>query len=341
MQLKIGELATRAGLTVRTLHHYDAIGLLKPSGRSESGYRLYDRNDVARLHRIQALRRLDLSLAEIGNLLAGGGADLQSLIAQQITALDRQMARSRELRARLAELSTRIGAHEEPDLDEWLSTLSLMQFHDRYFTPEEQSRLRQALAEDDGAFDALKGIMRSLMQAGVPPHSPDVLPHARRWIELSLRSLAGDARLMHKIDQLHRQERAVPDFTGIDTALLDYVTRATAEYRLSLYARHIAPEHLDPVRPRFHRHYLQWPALFAQARDLAEQGTAVDAPQALDLARRWMELFVAVWGSDPDMRQRVLRANELEPELMGGLGLEDAGMRLMRASMDILKNRQK
>jgi DNA-binding transcriptional MerR regulator len=50
MALKIGELARRTGLTVRTLHHYDAIGLLKPSARSDAGYRLYDRNDVARLH---------------------------------------------------------------------------------------------------------------------------------------------------------------------------------------------------------------------------------------------------------------------------------------------------
>ncbi|WP_076901938.1 MerR family DNA-binding transcriptional regulator, partial [Burkholderia pseudomallei] len=47
MLLKIGELAKRSGLTVRALHHYDAIGLLKPSARADNGYRLYDRNDIA------------------------------------------------------------------------------------------------------------------------------------------------------------------------------------------------------------------------------------------------------------------------------------------------------
>ena len=56
MLLKVGELAKRSGLTVRALHHYDSIGLLHPSGRSESGYRLYSRDDVARLHGIQTLR---------------------------------------------------------------------------------------------------------------------------------------------------------------------------------------------------------------------------------------------------------------------------------------------
>ncbi|KQN67535.1 hypothetical protein ASF04_17235 [Duganella sp. Leaf61] len=66
MLLKIGELAKRTGLTVRTLHHYDAIGLLQPSARTDAGYRLYNRTDIARLHHIQALRKFGLSLADIG-----------------------------------------------------------------------------------------------------------------------------------------------------------------------------------------------------------------------------------------------------------------------------------
>ncbi|CAJ3623314.1 MerR family transcriptional regulator [Burkholderia pseudomallei] len=70
MRLKIGELAKRCGLAVRTLHHYDAIGLLKPSARADNGYRLYDRNDIARLHPIQALRRFGLALADVGAYLA-------------------------------------------------------------------------------------------------------------------------------------------------------------------------------------------------------------------------------------------------------------------------------
>ena len=64
--LKVGELAARAGLTVRTLHHYDSIGLLSPSARTDAGYRLYDRDDVARLQQIQALRAFGMALADIG-----------------------------------------------------------------------------------------------------------------------------------------------------------------------------------------------------------------------------------------------------------------------------------
>ena len=63
MMLKVGELARRAGLTVRTLHHYDSIGLLKPSGRSDAGYRLYNRDDVARPPHVHAPRPLGIGRA--------------------------------------------------------------------------------------------------------------------------------------------------------------------------------------------------------------------------------------------------------------------------------------
>lgn len=76
MLLKVGELASRTGLTVRTLHHYDTMGLLKPSARSAAGYRLYNRDDIARLHAIQALRQVGMPLAEISGLLAGEGEPL-------------------------------------------------------------------------------------------------------------------------------------------------------------------------------------------------------------------------------------------------------------------------
>src|SRR5438270_4402650 len=67
--LKVGELARRTGLTVRTLHHYDEIGLLKPSLHTESGHRLYTANDIARLQQIVSLRQLGFSLEEVAGCL--------------------------------------------------------------------------------------------------------------------------------------------------------------------------------------------------------------------------------------------------------------------------------
>src|SRR3982750_4640187 len=71
--LKVGELARRTGLSIRTLHHYDEIGLLKPSQHSETGYRLYTAGDVARLQRVLSLSQLGFSLDEIRGCLDGPG----------------------------------------------------------------------------------------------------------------------------------------------------------------------------------------------------------------------------------------------------------------------------
>ncbi len=68
--LQTKELARRAGVTARTLHHYDRLGLLVPQARSASGYRLYSNGDLLRLQQILALRFVGFSLPQIKELLA-------------------------------------------------------------------------------------------------------------------------------------------------------------------------------------------------------------------------------------------------------------------------------
>jgi DNA-binding transcriptional MerR regulator len=114
MLLKIGELAKQTGLTIRALRHYDDIGLLSPSIRSDAGYRLYDRADVARLHGIQALKQLGLDLAGIGDLLDGGAMPLPELIARQLTARAAHRAGARPARSAVKAAGA-IGAWRHPE----------------------------------------------------------------------------------------------------------------------------------------------------------------------------------------------------------------------------------
>ncbi|GGY05030.1 MerR family transcriptional regulator [Paludibacterium paludis] len=67
--LQIGELARRAGVSHRTIHYYERIGLLRPAEREGVGYRYYDEEAVRRLEKIAALKRLGLSLDEIGEVI--------------------------------------------------------------------------------------------------------------------------------------------------------------------------------------------------------------------------------------------------------------------------------
>jgi DNA-binding transcriptional MerR regulator len=69
----VGQLSRATGVTVRALHHYDEIGLLAPSPRTDAGHRRYSDDDLPRLYRIVALRSLGLGLLEIADALSDGG----------------------------------------------------------------------------------------------------------------------------------------------------------------------------------------------------------------------------------------------------------------------------
>lgn len=68
--LRIGAVAKRAELSIRTIRHYDDLGLVRPSGRSEGGFRLYTHHDVGRLLLIRRMKPLGFSLDEMADLLA-------------------------------------------------------------------------------------------------------------------------------------------------------------------------------------------------------------------------------------------------------------------------------
>jgi MerR family transcriptional regulator, thiopeptide resistance regulator len=86
----VGELARLARVSVRTLHHYDAVGLLPPSGRSEAGYRLYTAPDLERLQQILLFRELGFALAEIRRIMLDPQFDRRrALVAQRTLLADR------------------------------------------------------------------------------------------------------------------------------------------------------------------------------------------------------------------------------------------------------------
>ena len=87
----VGELAQRAGVSVRTLHHYDEIGLVVPSERSAGGYRIYRRGDVERLSHVLAYRACGLGLDEIRVALAEDGDGLVEHLSRQLALLDERV----------------------------------------------------------------------------------------------------------------------------------------------------------------------------------------------------------------------------------------------------------
>jgi DNA-binding transcriptional MerR regulator/uncharacterized glyoxalase superfamily protein PhnB len=124
--LRIGELAARSGLTVRTLHHWEAIGLLVASGRSDAGHRRYSDADVERLYRICSLQRLGLSLAEIGVALDQAGWDLRTTISTQLADVERRLEVTQRLRGRLVRLLGAATSSTHPTTSDVLDILEDM-----------------------------------------------------------------------------------------------------------------------------------------------------------------------------------------------------------------------
>ena len=91
---RVGQVAALARVTVRTLHHYDRIGLLSPSGRSDGGYRLYDYGDLERLRQIRLLRELQFSLEAIGEMLDAPAYDRRSALVAQRELLQERRERT-------------------------------------------------------------------------------------------------------------------------------------------------------------------------------------------------------------------------------------------------------
>src|SRR4051794_39849722 len=127
----VGSLAARSGLTVRALHHYDAIGLLSPSGRTDAGYRLYSEPDVRKLQHIVLLKALGLSLPEIAAALSGQGTDLLTVIARHRTRLAEQIEEWRRLLLRLEHAAAHVKNGSDVSVDEVLEAIEATAIFDK------------------------------------------------------------------------------------------------------------------------------------------------------------------------------------------------------------------
>lgn len=123
---KVGELAAETGVTVRALHHYDELALLVPCDRTGSGHRLYAEEDVRRLYRILALRRLGFPLDEIASLLDEGGLSLADTVRRHLERVERDLARQQELRRHLVHILDALDRFLEPSVNEFIDALEVM-----------------------------------------------------------------------------------------------------------------------------------------------------------------------------------------------------------------------
>ncbi|MDO7904259.1 Cu(I)-responsive transcriptional regulator [Pseudomonas sp. K1(2024)] len=119
--MNIGQAARRTGLSAKMIRYYESIGLLKPALRSDSGYRLYQQEDLHSLNFIKRSRDLGFSLDEVARLLAlwqdrqRASADVKALATQHIEDLNRRIEEMVSLRDTLSELVAHCHGDDRPD----------------------------------------------------------------------------------------------------------------------------------------------------------------------------------------------------------------------------------
>jgi len=122
----IGELAESAVITVRTLHHYDQIGVLPPSERSGGGHRRYAAADVERLYRILTLRRLGFGLDTIARVLDADQGSLLQATRSQLEQVEDQLAAGERLRDQLLRVQQTLERSKEPSSAQLINTMEAM-----------------------------------------------------------------------------------------------------------------------------------------------------------------------------------------------------------------------
>ena len=237
---KVGELARRTGLTVRTLHHYDDVGLLRPGGRTPAGHRLYGDGEIERLHRVQSLRRLGFGLDEIRGMLDDPSFSPARVVELHLERVREQIHFQQRLCERLEGIASRLRAAETVSADELIQTIEAMSMFERYYTPEQMEELRQRrervgeprIREVEAEWPRLIEEVRGEMERGTDPADERVQALARRWMGLVQEFTGGNPGIERSLGNLYREESTVH---GMDVAamrpLMEYVQRAIAAGR--------------------------------------------------------------------------------------------------------------
>jgi MerR family transcriptional regulator, thiopeptide resistance regulator len=210
--LRVGELARAASVTVRTLHHYDSLGLLVPSARTQAGHRLYSPDDVQRLYRLLALREVGLPLEEIGPLLDAGDG-VADTVRRHLDRVEQQLGGLERLRLRLTRLLAALDG-DGASTDQFLDAMEAMTMFEKYYTPEQLEQLEQRRAEFGGErikqveqeWSDLYARLRELREAGVDPGDPEPQALGRRAGELIQMFTGGDPGIAASLQRMYQSQ---------------------------------------------------------------------------------------------------------------------------------------
>jgi DNA-binding transcriptional MerR regulator len=215
------EFARLAGVTVRALHHYDRLGLLRPSGRTESGYRMYGERDFARLQQVVTLKYIGFPLKQIRNILDRDSLDLPTALRlQREIMLEKRRQLDRAMRAieRVEQLLT---STDETDWEEFAKIIEVINMQNdnewmkKYYTEEQLAELAsratpEVLEKGQRDWAALLSDVEDAVKEGVDPSSERAEQLAARWEDLIGQFTGGNPGIAESLKNLYRDQANWP-----------------------------------------------------------------------------------------------------------------------------------
>lgn len=233
---KIGDLSRATGLTVRTLHHWDDLGLVAPSRDPFSGHRYYTGADVERVYQVLALRRLGVPLATIGAVLADS-APLGAVRSRHLAAVESQLAELTRLQESLQATLTAAEDRTPADLLTLIQKVIVVdKTVEKYFTPAQLAELAQRqenegeqIAQVQHAWPDLIARVQTAVENGVDPTGDEGRALGREWQHLLAQFHQGDEQLRESLYamQAENAEQIRREHGGPSPEQLEFIGRAT------------------------------------------------------------------------------------------------------------------
>jgi DNA-binding transcriptional MerR regulator len=241
----VKEFADLAGVTVRTLHYYDQVGLLKPSQYTSANHRLYRRDDLLRLQQILTLKYLGFSLDEIQNVLNSPGYDLRASLRLQKQAVDQRITELQQVSRALAKVLSENGELDWQSVDDVIRGVTAENKYGwfaQFFSPDQQAVLLDRQAQlspeqvqamlDQGQRDWAEVIDGFRKLRHESPDHPDVQKLAEKAISLIDGFTQGDQELFQALGEGYRRLDEMPeDIRPYDSVLQQFIYKAIEIYQ--------------------------------------------------------------------------------------------------------------
>lgn len=253
-RVKIGDLATRTGLSIRTLHYYDQIGLLSPSHRNSAGHRFYDSQDIIQLQQILSLRQLGFSLDEIRDCLQSPEFSLPQVIELHRARVREQITLSRTLLKRLNAIAQELETTHAVAVENLIEAMETISMSETYFTTEQQAVLETRFSEHETEWQSLLSQIRTEMDKGTDFNSPDVRILARRWLAGMKAFIQGDHSIYTSLTRMVQQADPV-SWGRMDAATFEYMLKAVSILTLGEMTESLIPR--DKIFSPTTQHVLQ------------------------------------------------------------------------------------